>query len=192
MGKRPAASRLWRATKRIQPLRGLIGLFLLAGGVGAKADEYAFSSYGLGGSSFGAGITPPPGTYVTDLSAFYEGKIGTSVEFGGVTLNAGAKVQYFTEGFNLLYVPARKVLGGSLGVSVTVPVGHINIDANLGLGPLQISRSTSGWGLGDIVPRAELGYVNGAFADLLSAGGDADRLPGTRVLADHRLAPTWH
>jgi hypothetical protein len=87
------------------------------------------------------------------------------VEFGGVTLNAGAKAQVYTEGLNLLYVPARKVLGGSLGVSVTIPVSHVNYDATIGVGPFEFSKSVSGWGLGDIVPRAQLGYTNGAFAD---------------------------
>jgi hypothetical protein len=98
---------------RIEPtlLRGLIGLSLLAGGSWAKADEYAFSSYGLGGSSFGAGVTPPPGTYVTDVAGFYEGKIGSTVEFGRITLNAGAKVEFFTEGLNLLFRHGRSWAG---------------------------------------------------------------------------------
>jgi hypothetical protein len=56
-------------------------------------------------------------------------------------------------------------LGGSLGVSVTIPVGHDNLSATLGLGPLEVSKSTAAWGLGDIVPRAQLGYTHGAFAD---------------------------
>jgi hypothetical protein len=65
---------------RIQPclIRGLVGLFLLATGVLAEADGYAFSSYGLGGSSCGAGATPPPGTQVTDVADFYDGKIPAS------------------------------------------------------------------------------------------------------------------
>jgi hypothetical protein len=30
------------------------------------AAEYGFSTYGLGSSAFSAGVTPPPGTYVTE------------------------------------------------------------------------------------------------------------------------------
>ena len=45
----------------------------------ARADQYALSSYGLGGSAFGAGQTPPPGTYVTYFSSFFDGKIDTTV-----------------------------------------------------------------------------------------------------------------
>ena len=51
----------------------------------ARADQYALSSYGLGGSAFGAGQTPPPGTYVTYFSSFFDGKIDTTVDFDNVT-----------------------------------------------------------------------------------------------------------
>ena len=101
----------------------------------ARGDEYGFSTYGLGGSAFGAGQTPPPGTYVTYLSGFYEGKIDTAVTFGNVTVNAGAKVEFFQMAVDGLYVPDRKVLGGQPGFAVTIPVGHINIDASV-TGPL--------------------------------------------------------
>ncbi len=61
----------------------------------ASAGEYGFSSYGLGSSAFSAGVTPPPGTYVTFVSGFYQAKIGGEIPFGGVTLNAGAKLEFF-------------------------------------------------------------------------------------------------
>ena len=101
----------------------------------ARGDEYGFSTYGLGGSAFGAGQTPPPGTYVTYLSSFYDGKIDTTVAFDNVTLNAGATFKFFQMAVNGLYVPDRKVLGGQPGFAVTIPVGHINIDASV-TGPL--------------------------------------------------------
>jgi hypothetical protein len=126
----------------------------------SRATEYAFSTYGLGGSAFGAGVTPPPGTYVTFGTVFYDADIGRNVNFGGVVINAGAKVEIFATALNLLYVPQRKVLGGSLGLSVTVPVGHMDVDATIG----PFSREVDGWGLGDIIPRAQLGWQRGAWA----------------------------
>ena len=66
-----------------------------------------------------------------------------------ITLNPGASVDAFSAATNILYVPQRKVLGGNLGLSVTLPVGHIDIDATLG-GPFGLSRSTDGWGFGDV------------------------------------------
>jgi hypothetical protein len=141
-----------------------ICLTLCASG-GAKASEYAFSSYGLGGAAFGAGVTPPPGTYVTAVTGFYSGEIGGAVNFGNVTLNAGAKVEGFTSAANILYVPQRKVFGGNLGLSVTVPVGHVDLDATVGItpGPV-VSRSVDGWGLGDVVSKAQLGWTSGEFS----------------------------
>jgi len=41
----------------------------------ASATEYAFSTYGLGAAAFGAGVTPPPGTYVTGNSTIFSGTI---------------------------------------------------------------------------------------------------------------------
>jgi hypothetical protein len=136
----------------------------------ACADEYGFSTYALGGSAFGAGQTPPPGTYITYISGFYEGKINTSVTFGNVTVNAGAKVDFFQMALNGLYIPNQKVLGGQPGFSVTIPVGHVSLDARV-TGPAgnTFNDETSGWGLGDITTRAQLGWQDGDFAYLAYA-----------------------
>ena len=141
----------------------LTGCVWLATATGASATEYGFSTYGLGGNAFGAGVTPPPGTYVTEATAFYNASIGTTVNFGGVTLNPGAKVEAFSAATNILYVPERKVFGGNLGLSVTIPVGHIDIDATLG-GPFGLSRSVDGWGFGDVWSKVQLGWQHGDFA----------------------------
>ena len=42
--------------------------------------------------AFSAGLTPPPGTFASDVAATYGGQITGAVSFGGVTLNAGFKV----------------------------------------------------------------------------------------------------
>jgi hypothetical protein len=142
-----------------------IGAGCLLGSTGdGKAAEYGFSTYGLGGSAFGAGVTPPAGTYVTNVYAYYQGDIGSTISFGGVTVNAGAEVNGFTTGLNILYVPERKVFGGNLGLSVTVPVGHVSVDANVTIGNLTVRESIEGWGFGDVVPRAQLGWQSGDFA----------------------------
>ena len=91
---------------------------LVAASAESQATEYAFSTYGLGSAAFGAGVTPPPGTYVTGATAFYDATIGGALNFGGVIINAGAEVDGFAGSTNILYVPARKVLGGNL-----VPIG---------------------------------------------------------------------
>ena len=70
-------------------LRTLVLLGAAAFAADGEAAEYGFSSYGLGGNAFGAGITPPPGVYVSEALVFYEGEIGRPVPFGRVVLNAG-------------------------------------------------------------------------------------------------------
>jgi hypothetical protein len=143
------------------------GCLLAVAAAEARAAEYAFSTYGLGGNAFGAGVTPPPGTYVTTVTGSYSGRIGTSVDFGGVVIDAGAKVQFFSSGLNVLYVPERKLFGGNLGLSVTVPVGHNDTGATISVGPLTGSRDVDGWGLGDIVSKAQLGWQRGDFSHTL-------------------------
>jgi hypothetical protein len=96
-------------------LRGVaVGFLLSPAAAVANATGYAFSSYGLGGNAFGAGVTPPPGTYVTSASAFYSGKIGRTLDFGGVVLNAGVNFDGYSSAQNILYVPETKILGGNL------------------------------------------------------------------------------
>ncbi len=136
------------------------------------ADEFAFSSYGLGAAAFGAGASPPPGTYVTMVSAYYEGEISGPVTLGGVVLDLGMDVKFFSQAANILYVPQQKVLGGSVGLGVTIPVGHIDMDAQV-TGPFgnTVSQDTSGWGFGDINARAQLGWSQGTFAHLVYVQG---------------------
>ncbi len=140
----------------------------------AKATEYAFSSYGLGGSAFGAGATPPPGTYITFVSGYYTGDIKGSINIGGIVFNAGAKADFLQLAVNGLYVPERTVLGGRLGLAVTVPVGHIDMTAGVAVGPLVATQQTDGWGLGDVTVRAQLGWERGhTFAHLVYVQGVA-------------------
>jgi hypothetical protein len=79
--------------------------FLAAASLRGQAAEYAYSTYGLGESAFSAGVTPPPGTYITAVTGYFSGEIAGTVSFGGVTLNAGVKADAFSTGLNLLYVP---------------------------------------------------------------------------------------
>src|SRR5262245_35562562 len=131
-----------------------------------SAVEYAYGTYLLGSSAFGAGVNPPPGTYVTESFVDYGARIGTTVSFGGDTLNPGAKVNLFFEATNILYVPQTKIFGGTMGLSLTVPVVRTELEATLG-GPLGLSRSVEGWGMGDTVPRFQLGWQDGGFSHLI-------------------------
>jgi len=77
------------------------GCVLAAADSSVKAAEFALGTYGLGSSSFGAGVTPPAGTYVTSAAGFYQADISGPLTLGRVRLNAGAKVDFFTSALNL-------------------------------------------------------------------------------------------
>lgn len=152
-----------------------IKVFLLAGCIAAvllaptrsQADEFAFSSYGLGGAAFAAGVTPPPGTYISFVAGYYAGDIRGAITIGDVVLGAGARAQFFSAALNGLYVSDRKLLGGHWGAAVTLPVGHIDIEAGLAVGGRAATRQTDGWGLGDASGRLQLGWEHGNFSHLI-------------------------
>jgi hypothetical protein len=132
----------------------------------ATAAEYTFSTYGLGGAAFGAGVTPPPGTYISAATTFYRGSISGDINIGGVVFNAGAAAQLFGGALSGLYVPDWKVLDGRLGLAVTAPAAHVDLEATVSVGPLSTTRETSGSGFGDVVTRLQLGWQHGDFAHL--------------------------
>ena len=110
---------------------------LLASAPSTQAAEYAFTSYPLGVLAFGAGITPPPGTYVTNAVSFYSGNIGGNFDFGGRRFDAGVKADIFLDSTNILLVPQGKLLDGYFGASVTVPAGYVKYDASLSVAGAQ-------------------------------------------------------
>ena len=63
------------ARSHIQITAGIFVIAVNMSASNAQADEFAFSSYGLGGAAFGAGATPPPGTYVSFVTGYYQGEI---------------------------------------------------------------------------------------------------------------------
>jgi hypothetical protein len=63
---------------------------------------------------------------VTAVTGYFSGQITGTVSFGGVTLNAGFKADALSTGLNLLYVPDRKLFGGDLGLSMTVPTSWVD------------------------------------------------------------------
>lgn len=145
----------------------LLGLLPVLSASGAFAAEGGFSDYGLGGAAFNAGITPPAGTYVTGVAGFYTGTMGGSTSVGGVRVRAGAKVDFLQLGVNALIIPDAKLLGGQLGLSLTLPAGFVDLGASLSAGGPGIRREVSGVGLGDITPKLQLGWESGTFFDTM-------------------------
>jgi len=129
------------------------------------AAEYAFTAYPLGGLAFDAGITPPPGFYVTNVTSFYDGTIGGNFNFGGRTFDAGVRAQLFGGETNLLYVPEAKVLDGLIGFSLSVPTLYVDYTAKAS-GPLGniVTSHVDGTGLGDMVFQFQIGWDKPDFS----------------------------
>src|SRR5215470_18521521 len=92
-------------------------------------------------------------------------RASTAVTLGRASTSAAsrstpaASVEGFTSGLNVLYVPERKLFGGSIGLAITIPVGHLNGDATIGVaGGPSVATETEGWGFGDVTTRAQLGW----------------------------------
>ena len=102
----------------------------------AGAAESGFTIYPLGGQAFESGATPPPGFYVTPAIGYYHGAIRTNNLIGGVA-TFGLDVQIALPQVNFLYVPATEIFGGRLGLSVNVPTGCVDLDAQLVLACLR-------------------------------------------------------
>jgi hypothetical protein len=135
------------------------------------AAESAFSGYGLGAAAFGAGQTPPPGTYVTFVGGYYTAEIGGPVTIGGVEIDVGLKLDFLQAAVNGVYVPNRTLFGGRPAISVTVPVGWVDLEADVAIGSLGGTREVKGGGLGDTTVRAQLGWEHGDFSHLVYVQG---------------------
>jgi len=129
----------------------------------ALGAEMGFSIYPLGSTAFSAGVTPPPGFYVTPAVGYYSGKISGNVPIGG-RLAVDLDVKFFSPALNILYVSPVEILGGYFGVSTNVPIGHVGLDAQAFVGPFSASRSVSGWGMGDMSMKTQLGWTSGSFS----------------------------
>jgi hypothetical protein len=121
------------------------GLCLACAAQRTEAAESGFNIYPLGSLAFGAGHTPPPGFYVTNVLGYYEGSIGGDVNIGRVVA-VDLHAKFLNAATNFLYVPPNTTfLGGQPGFSVTVPVGYLDFAAQATIGPLPLrARSQAG------------------------------------------------
>jgi hypothetical protein len=109
--------------------------------------EQAKSVYLLGVNASMAGLTPPPGTYVSSFIYLYSGDatgaaaVSRSLPGTGTvlpsfaTLEADADIRVNADValdvFSVLWVAPLQVLGGHLGVGALLPVGYQDVDVNV-------------------------------------------------------------
>lgn len=124
-------TRITRATRQA----GAVALALVSGALPSEpvsAAEGGHGVYLLGLKGPGAGITPPPGVFVTNNVYWYEGSNGANRPFpvvGGSTV-ADVKATVWLDLPALTVVTPLELLGGHLGFNFLVPLGGPNVDAN--------------------------------------------------------------
>jgi len=108
--------------------------------VPAGAAEDGKQFYLLGSRASLAGTLPPPGTYVSSFKYYYSGDASGAAadgvaldQLGNITLQADIDldVMFMLEVPTLLWVAPGKVLGGSLGLGLLVPVGYQELDVGV-------------------------------------------------------------
>ncbi|WP_375188764.1 SphA family protein [Sphingobium yanoikuyae] len=149
----------------------LLGAILpLAGAIStpAKAVEGAASLYVPGTGGPATAVMPPlEGVYFDDTIYIYNGSASASKEFVvGGNVVAGLDATIVADFLTTLVVPSTNILGGTLSMGVTVPVGAPMIDANAVVtGPFGNLRSLnvhdSALVVGDPVFNTMLGWKAG-------------------------------
>lgn len=113
----------------------------------AFAAESATSVYLLGSKGSMAGMTPPPGTYVTDASYYYAGSASGvaaqsltlrrtgATDTRGVKLTLEAQIEVDGQAYynipTVTWVAPQRFLGGNVGFSVMMPIGWKDVSANI-------------------------------------------------------------
>lgn len=187
---------------RLTSSAALTFALLLASGAAAEAAEGGSGAYILGIRGPGAGITPPPGVFLSTQVYSYGGKIEGRVPVEGGTVNANGNLDALVAIPTLLWVTPFEFAGGRLGLSATVPYGRAALDGQVG--PFSLSDSVTtfadpsfsaflGWRAGNVhwqlgvTGFAPIGdYTRGALANIAKHRGALDVF-GSLTL----VSPQW-
>jgi hypothetical protein len=138
------------------------------------ATEGGGGAYNNGAEGFGAGMIPPPGTYLLNYLTYYtsdslNNKDGNKA-IPKFELNVGAEVA------RVLHVTDIKLLGANLGFQVILPLVHLDVavpfrsQSNNGLGDMTISPFILSW------HTPNLHYVAGLDVDMPTGAYDKNDL----------------
>jgi hypothetical protein len=164
----------------------------------AAAVESGFGVHTLGAKGPGAGIIPPPGTYLVSQHFIYSGQYdGLVSPVPGALLDANVKIDLSFNDISAAWILPGQILGGHLGVGATLPVGYVGVDLATAQGTNSDSRIT----IGDPLFGAFLGWHWGSLhwnvgATVVAPIGDYDpgrlaNLSLNRPALDLYGAATW-
>ena len=106
-------------------------------------SNYVPAFYG----DFALAVAPPDGLSFKNDVFYFSGDIGGSLRSGLVEANADVTLVYNYISF--LYKPENKFLGAPMAFAVTQPIGYVDVDASVRVGPLSANLSDDHTGLGD-------------------------------------------
>src|SRR5687767_5989398 len=135
----------------------------------ARATEGGASIYLLGSGGPAAAVMPPfRGVYFDNTTYLYGGSsanLRKEFVLGGQVV-AGIDAALLSNFSTLLWVPTTNLMGGTLGLGLTLPVGGPSIDVPAILtGPggqqVRIAAQSSTFTVGDPIATAQLGWKSG-------------------------------
>lgn len=183
----------------------------------ATAAESGTGIYLLGFRSSLAGFVPPPGTYFQSDKFFYSGEAQGGRSATANTANfeiagqlvAGVEVDVFLDVLTGMWVSQSKLFGGNLGLTASLPVGWMDVAANVGVGiagPRNTFAATASdsddlTSVGDLFLMAMLGWHSNYWHWNVNAGVNAPtgdykvgrlaNLGFNRWAVDLGIAATW-
>lgn len=110
-----------------------------------QAAEGGHGVYLLGLKGPGAGITPPPGVFLSNTVYWYQGSNGANRPFpvvGGRTV-ADVKATVWLDLPALTFVTPLEIFGGHFAINALIPLGGPSVDANATLFSAFLSGSPS-------------------------------------------------
>ncbi len=157
-------------------LRNVIGLafaIIAWPGLAALADEGGVSFWVPGQYGSFAAVAPTPGWSLPLVFYDYGGSAGRGVTLPrGHLLSAGLNASLNGVFVVPTYAPDTTVLGGHPSFSVAFMPAYTTASANVGLGPLSVSRSDSLFGGSDLYPTAQLFWNAGVHNFMAYLTGD--------------------
>ena len=115
----------------------------------SHATENGGSAYNNGVEGFGAGMFPPPGTYLLNYINYYTA--GSFKDKDGNSAIPKFSLDAVAEVIRLVHVTDYKLLGGNIGMQAILPIVHLEVEvpfrsqSNNGLGDLVISPLILSW-----------------------------------------------
>jgi hypothetical protein len=113
------------------------------------ATENGGSAYNNGVEGFGAGMFPPPGTYLLNYVTYYTA--GSLKDKDGNNAVPKFELDAVADVVRVIHVTDYKLLGGSIGFQAILPVVHLEVavpfrnQSNNGVGDLVISPLILSW-----------------------------------------------